>query len=374
MSRPLRLAGYIAIGVLSGLLFAAAAIWVLSRTDWGMERARRFAVSWLADRVDGELRVGRISGPGLLGGVVIHDFGIIDPKGRPFLATDSIELNYNIRTLLGGSVILNNAVLYGPNIVLEQLPGDTAWNYQYVFPDRTPGDDAPRTRRLIMFNAARVVNGTATIRTPFEPDGPIEPRDTARVMLDRLPGGLARVMRFERLNARLDRVIWESPIEPGRLVDIQSVQARGFVWRDPFLVQNMRGTLTMRDTIVAFDLREVALPGSRAEVLGRVIMQEGRNDIDVRVESSRIVLSDLQFLHPQIPAEGGGSVVLRIQSRPDGILWLAEDARLSTPGTSVAGSFGVVTGDTLYFTNVDLRASPLDVQLIESLLPGGLPV
>lgn len=375
MSRPLRLAGYIAIGVLSGLLLAAGLIFLLSRTDWGMERVRGFAVSWLAERVDGELRIGRISGSGLLGGVVLHDFGIIDPKGRPFLATDSIELNYNIRTLLGGSVVLNDVVLYGPEIVLEQLPGDTAWNFEYVFPDRSPGDDTPPpTRRLILFNDARIVDGTATVRVPIDSEGPLAPSDTARLVIDRFQGGLARVMRFDDLNARLDRVIWESPIEEGRLINIQSLRTRGYVWRDPFIVQDMRGTLTMRDTLVAFDMPEVELPGSRASVLGRVILREGGNDIDMRIEGSRVAFNDLRFLHPQVPEEGGGSVLLRVKSQPDGILWLAEDARLSTPGTSLAGSFGVVTGDTLYFTNVDLRASPLDVDLIERLLPGGLPV
>jgi hypothetical protein len=374
VSRPLRLAGYIVIGVIAGLLVAAAAIYFMTRTDWGMERARRFAVSWLADRVDGELRIGRITGPGLLGGVVIHDFGIVDPKGRPFLATDSVELAYNLRTLLRGQVVLNRVVLYQPQIVLEKLPGDTAWNYQYVFPDRTPGDDSPRTRNLIMFSDALVVNGSATVRTPFEPDGPIEPGDTARVILDQLPGGLARVMRFENLNARLDRVIWESPVEPGRLIDIRSVEGRGFVYRDPFLIRNARGTVTVRDTIITFDMPEVALPGSEAAVLGRVIMQEGRNDIDVRLEGSRFVFRDLQWLHPALPEEGGGSLVLRIQSQPTGILFLAEDARINAPGTSVAGTFGVVAGDTMYFTQVDLRASPLDMQLIEQILPGGLPV
>jgi hypothetical protein len=374
VSRPLRLAGYIAIGILSGLLLASAAIFLLSRTDWGMERVRGFAVSWLEERVDGELRLGRISGAGLLGGVIIHDFGIVDPTGRPFLATDSIELSYNIRTLLGGQVVLNNVVLYGPNIVLEQLPGDTIWNFEHVFPDRTPGDDTAPTRRLIMFDDARIVDGTATVRFPFETDGPIEPRDTARLMIEEFPSGPARAMRFDRLNARLERVIWESPIEPGRLINITSFDGRGFVWRDPFYVENMRGTLTMVDTVVAFDMPEVSLPGSSAALLGRVIVHEGGNDIDVRVESSRVAFSDLDFLHPQVPEEGGGSLVLRVQSQPDGTLWLVEDARLSTPGTNIAGSFGVVTGETMYFTRVDLRASPLDVELIERMLPGGLPV
>ncbi|HEX6306770.1 MAG TPA: translocation/assembly module TamB domain-containing protein [Longimicrobiales bacterium] len=374
MSRPLRLVGYIAIGVLSGLLIAAAAIWLLSRTGWGMERVRGFAVQWIAERVDGEVQVGRISGSGLLGGVIIHDFGIVDSRGRPFLATDSLELNYNIRTLLGGSIVLNDVVLYGPSVVLEQLPGDTLWNFEHVFPDRTPGDDTAPTRRLILFDDARIVGGTATVRFPFETDGPIEPRDTARILVDRLPLGLARVLRFDDIHARLNRVIWESPLEPGRMFDVRSLQTRGFVFRDPIRVEDARGTVTMRDTIIAVDMPEVELPGSAAAILGSVIRREGRNDLDFRVEGRRIAFRDLNWLHPEVPDEGGGSLVLRVQSQPNGTLWLAEDARLSTPGTNVAGSFGVVTGDSLYFTRVDLRASPLDVELIERMLPGGLPV
>ena len=57
MSRTIRLIGYVVVGILAGLLIASAAIWLLTRTDWGMERARRFAVSWLDERVAGELRL-----------------------------------------------------------------------------------------------------------------------------------------------------------------------------------------------------------------------------------------------------------------------------------------------------------------------------
>lgn len=374
MSRSLRLAGYVTIGIVAGLLFAATVIFFLTRTDWGMERARRFAVSWLADRVDGELRIGRVSGGGLLGGVMIHDFHIIDPRGRPFLAADSVEVSYNLRTLLRGQIVLTRAVLFSPQAVLEKLPGDTAWNYQYVFPDRTPDDDTPRARSLIMFNDARVIDGTVTVRTPIDLDRGIEPGDTARILFDRFPGGLARAMRFEDIDARLDRVIWESPVEDGKLIEVRSVQTRGYYYRDPFTVRDASGTITTRDTVISFDMPRVELPGSQAAVLGRVIMQEGRNDFDVRVEGNRFVFRDLQWLHPQLPEEGGGSAVLRIQTQPVGTLFLAEDARISAPGTRLAGTFGVVAGDTLFFTQVDLRASPLDVQFIEQILPGGLPI
>jgi hypothetical protein len=374
VARSLRLAGYIGIGIVAGLLVAIVTIMLLTRTPWGMERARVFIVGWLDERVDGELRLSRITGPGLLGGAIIHDFGIVDPRGRPFLSTDSLELAYDWRTLLRGRIELNRVVLYGPNIVIERLPGDTVWNYEHVFPDRTPGEP-PGERSLILFHDARVVNGTATLRVPIEPGTITQPADTARIIVEQVPGGLARSMRFEDINARLDRVIWESPIEPGRLVDVRSLQTRGFVWREPVLIRDARGTVTTRDSIVAFDMPEVQLPGSRAGILGHVVVREGRNLMDIRVDGERLLFRDLQWFHPDLPAEGGGSLVLRIQSQPDGTLYLAEDARLSAPGTRVSGSFGIVMAeDSLYFTRVNLRASPLDVRLIEAILPGGLPV
>jgi autotransporter translocation and assembly factor TamB len=368
----MRLVGYIGIGILAGLLVAMLAILLLTRTQWGMERARSYVVGWLEDRVEGELRLGRITGPGLLGGVVIHDFGIVDERGRPFVIADSAELVYSWRTLLAGRIVLDRVSLYQPRVYFEKLPGDTIWNFEHIFPPAVP--ETPAERRLIMFDDARIINGRAVIRMPFEPDQPVAAADTARIILEPVPGGLARTMIFEDVNARLTRVIWESPIEHGRLFDIQTVQGRGYVWREPFMIRNGRGTVTTRDSIIAFDLPEVALPSSNAGILGRVVARTGTNDLDIRVDGQRVSFTDLQWLHPNLPDEGGGSLVLHIQTQPNGTLWLAEDARLSTRGTTIAGTVGIVTGDTVYFTRVDLRASPLDLDLIERLLPGTLPV
>ena len=373
MSRPLRVVGYIGIGVMSGLLVAMMAIFIITRTEWGMNRARSFAVAWLADRVHGELRVGRLSGPGLLSGVIIHDFAITDSAGRGFVRADSLELSYNWRTLLAGRIELNRVVLHQPYLELEQLPGDSIWNYEHIFADTTPSR-AEAGRSLILFRDAEVKNGTVVMRTPLEPVASVSPEDTARIILEQVPGGLARVLRFESINAKFNRVIWETPVEPGQLFDVAAVSARGFVQREPFVVQNGRGTITARDTVIAIDLHDVTMPGSQADILGTVVQREGKNILDFRVEGRRFAFRDLQWLYPRLPDEGGGSLVLRIQSRPEGTLFLAEDARITAPGTQLAGTVGVVTGDSLYFTSVNLRASPLDVRLLEQILPGGLPV
>jgi hypothetical protein len=168
---------------------------------------------------------GSISGPGLMRGAMIRDFAIIGPDGRPFLAADSLELVYQWRTLLAGRILLDRVALHQPTVIIERLAGDSIWNYERIFGGGSPDETA--ARNLIMFNDARVHNGSAVVRMPWEPDGPVEPGDTSRLILVDAPGGLLRAMRFEGVDARLNRVIWESPIEKGRLFDIQSMSGHG---------------------------------------------------------------------------------------------------------------------------------------------------
>jgi hypothetical protein len=375
MNRKRRAVAYMVAGLATGLLIAFIAVTTVSRSEFGMERVRRLAVGWLTSRVDGEVHVGSIGGSGLLGGVTLRDFYIIDRKGRPFTRIDSVSLSYNWRTLLRGQIVINHATLYNAQVWMEQLPGDTLWNYQSVFPDRSKPGAAQGPRRLIMIEDARVINGAAVVRIPYETRAAATEADE-RTVVDTLPGGLAKVMRFDSLYGELSRVIWESPIETGRLFDVRSMRGRGFVWREPMHITALRGTVTIRDTIVAFDMPEVRLPSSRASAVGRVVMEEGMNFFDVRVDARDFRFRDLDWLYPRLPQNGGGTGTLRIQSqRPRGILWLATNTRIAAPGTRMAGSFGLVTGaDSLYFTNVDLRASPLDLQLIQDILPNRLPL
>ena len=370
MSRKARVAAWVGGGLLAGILLGIVAVVVLTRTQFGMERVRGFALDALRNRVQGEVEIGRLTGPGLLGGAVVHDVAIRDTDGRPFVAVDSARVSYDWRSLLGGRIVLDGITLYRPHVVLEQLPGDTAWNYERIFEDTVP-DTGPSARGLVMFEDVTLVDGTVLVRTPYEPGAGEEP---GRTVVEDVPGGQVQVWRFDQLSGKLPRVIWESPIEEGRLIQVASLEGRGFLWRDPVLIRNLRGSLTLVDTVLSFDFPDVALTETRGAALGQVIMEEGSNNFDVRLDLPRLSFPDLRWLYPDLP-EGGGSLVLRIQSQPaGGILWLAQDARITAPGTSVAGTVGFVTGDEPYFTRVDLRAAPLDLDLLASFLPDGLPV
>ena len=374
MTRGQRVVLFGLAGVLTGVLLAIIVLVFVARSDFAAERVRTYAVKWLDDRVEGTIKISRFRSGGLLTGITLEDFSIIDPYGRPFLSTDSARLKYDFRTLLGGTIQLDEVTLYDPHIVIEQLPKDTLWNYQLVFPDRTPGK--PKVRKLIQFDRVRVINGVATIGMPFRPDGPIQVVDTARFAMEKVDGGQLKVFRFDSLNAELSRVLWESPIEEGKKFDVKQLSTRAFIFRDPVRIRNATGEVSTRDTVTAFRMTQVSFGGSQAEIEGNVTRIEGKKNLfNIIIDGRRLNFRDLQWAYPAVPDSGFvvGQLAIRTQ-RPKGMLWYVSNARISAPGTQMAGNFGVVTGDTLYFTDVDLRASPLNLELLEKILPGKLPV
>lgn len=373
MNRKIRIAGYVFLGLVLGLGIVVGAIFVLTQTEFGLERVRRFALEQVGRQAEGELYVERIESAGLFGGVVLHGVTFDDPLGFPFLRADSIRLQYRWRNLIRGQIVFDRLVAYRPEVYVTRLPGDTLWNFERIFRDTTP--DVDEEDSFILIDRATIVDGLAVVRMPWTPDEPVtEPEDTARLILEEIPGyGLVRVLRFEDIDGELPRVLWESPVEEGKLFRIRRLSTRGHIWETPFELQDLEGVVTIRDSLIAFDVDRFRLPGSRGSAIGRVILGD-ENHYDIRIVGDEVRFADLQWLYPPLPDEGSGELVFRIQSQPGGVLWLAQDAHIRAPGTVLRGDFGIVTGDTLYFTQVNLRASPIDLELLADVLPVDLPV
>ena len=373
MNRKIRIAGYVFLGLVLGLGIVVGAIFVLTQTEFGLERVRRFALEQVGRQAEGELYVERIESAGLFGGVVLHGVTFDDPLGFPFLRADSIRLQYRWRNLIRGQIVFDRLVAYRPEVYVTRLPGDTLWNFERIFRDTTP--DVDEEDSFILIDRATIVDGLAVVRMPWTPDEPVtEPEDTARLILEEIPGyGLVRVLRFEDIDGELPRVLWESPVEEGKLFRIRRLSTRGHIWETPFELQDLEGVVTIRDSLIAFDVARFRLPGSRGSAIGRVILGD-ENHYDIRIVGDEVRFADLQWLYPPLPDEGSGELVFRIQSQPGGVLWLAQDAHIRAPGTVLRGDFGIVTGDTLYFTQVNLRASPIDLELLADVLPVDLPV
>lgn len=368
MGRAWRAVVYILIGVAIAIIIGIAIFFYLTRSEAGIERVRRFAISKVEESIEGHLQVARVTTSGIFGGVVLHDVSLTDLEGRPFVSADSIRLGYRLRPFLAGNIVFNRAILYDPTVVIEQLPGDTLWNFEHIFPSTPPEPGAKR--HLVQIDRARVIGGTAIVRYPIEPEPgkTIQPSDTARMIVRHTPAGPQRELRFERIDATVPRVLWESPVEEGKLFEIASVRALGYVWAEPFDLRDLRGALTIRDSLIAFDVPGFALPDSRGSAVGEVITTK-RIHYDIRIAADHVAFSDLEWLYPTLPDSGGGSGIFRLQTQPVGTLYLIKDARLHAPGTNLAGTFGIVVDDTLYFTQVDLRASPLDLRLLHEVVP-----
>lgn len=369
MSGRRRAAGYILLGVLVTVLVIIGAILFLTRTRPGVQMVSSFIIERVENSIEGRLSVDSVTTRGLLGSAVLHNILLTDLEERTFVRADSIRLSYSLRRLISGSIVFDRITLHGPTVVIEKLPGDTLWNYEHIIPPGPP--DLDDDRSLIQFNRARVIGGTFIVRYPIEPEPgeTIEPSDTARMIVRHTAAGPQRELRFEEIDASLPRLIWETPVEPGRLIEIASLSTRGYLWTDPFVVRELRGAVTIRDSLIAFDLPAFALPGSRGSAIGELITGGERLHYDFRISADELAFEDLDWLYPPLPDEGGGRGIIRIQTQTEGTLYLVQEARLHTPGSNIAGTFGMVINDSIYFTQVDLRASPLDLRLLRQLVP-----
>jgi hypothetical protein len=364
--------GLAGAGVVLGLLVIG--VLLLTRTEAGVERAGQYVVERLRGSITGELEVARVRSRGLLRGVTLDGVKITGPDGRLFLQADSARLTYDIRTLLGGDISFNRLALFRPEVHLERLPGVEKWNFQILFPD--DGDETDGTvENLVLIEDATIRDGYVAVRIPWDPAGPVSPEDTARLILEEVPGGLVRTVRFTELNGRLPQILWQAPEAEGRVVRIGQLSGHAYIWDAPAIIRDLRATVTVRDSIVAFRATHVRLADSELAAFGRMVLGDEYRHYDIQAEGDRLAFRDFQWLYPSLPDDGGGALRFRMQTQErDNVLWLIEDARIRTMGSDVSGSFGVVTGDTLYFANVNLRASPLDMDLVRRLLPVDLPV
>jgi translocation and assembly module TamB len=358
------------LGLVTGLLLLLVlALLFVTRTRPGVELAGEYVIDRLRGAINGELEVEAVRSRALLRDVTLRGVRITGPDGRLFLEADSARLSYRIRTFLAGDIGFDRLVLYRPAVHVERLPGQEEWNFQTIFPD----DPDRVADNIVLIRDVTVRDGFVAIRLPWEPLA--GPADTERLILEEVPGGTVRTVRFEQMEARLPRILWQAPEVDGRLLEISRLSGQAYLWTTPADVRQMRGTVTIRDSVVTFRTTEARVADSDLTAFGTMVLGETERIYDIQAQGDQLAFRDFQWLYPALPDEGGGAVRLRIQTRERGnILWLAENARLATPGTELAGSFGIVTGDTLYFTNVSLRASPLDLELVRRLLPMELPV
>jgi hypothetical protein len=372
-------------GVIAAFALGLATVAVLTRTEAGREYVLGFTLRSLGGGLNGELRVERLEG-NLITGARLYELELLGHDGRRVVRADSAYLNYELPTLAGGDVVLDRAVLYGAELFLQRMPGDTLWNYQYVLLDttRTPGPD-----RATVIRNAQLVGAQITVELPWEPDPRGSPAervrelrealaDDSRLVVREVPGiadGYLRTMEFDVDRAGVTDLVIASDQRGGTFVRVQGVAARVHLYRgDPLDVRDATGDLSLREGVIRYQAPEVVLPGSRLTSAGTIDITEPEPRYDLVVRGDQVDLDDLTWLYPDVPEDASASFELTLHTRDDGTLYLVRDLAFNAPGTRLVGSFGVILNDVLQFTDVNLTASPLRVEVIEAMLPEDLPV
>jgi hypothetical protein len=377
----LRALAWLAGGILVALVVGGAAVWYLTQTTGGRERVLALTLDRLGGGIAGELTIQRAEG-NLLTGAKLYGVSLRDERGEPFVLADSAYLDYDLRTLTTPRIHIEDAVLYSPRIQVYQLPGDTLWNYQALFP---PGE-RPGPQRYTLIDRARVVNADVRVQLPWEPveTSPRARRreiaealaDTSPVMVRRVEGGYLRTINLRGVSGSLGDIRFAPGSEAGSYFGIRELSGTVQFFRTPFRVERVQGELQLVEDRVEINAPLVALPDSRLSATGVITLGERGEDprYDVTFASDTVALRDLRWLYPRFPRDATGGLSLLVETRPEGTLFLARDMRLSARGTRLRGGFGMIAGDTLRFVDVNLTADPLNVATVEAMLPDSLPI
>ena len=354
----------------------------ITRTGWGRERILRLTIDTLQSRIEGTLTIGRISG-GLLTGATIYDLSITDPDGTRFLDVDSARLRYEIPTLLGGDMVLQDIVLYDARLLLTKLPGDTLWNYRRVLP---PGDASDTTGgRATILRDATLHRVDVLVRLEWRPDDELAAdarqaaidyalSDTSGLVVAEAEGGFVRTMRFVVDSLHLPHGVLASRQRGGNYFRIDRFAGELFLWRDPLRVRQAEGEIAQFADTVEFRLDPVILPASRLSAAGIVDLSGPEPRYDLVGDGEHLAFSDLQPAYGRLPASGSAELSFTYETLANGSYVTGRDLRMIAPGTTVVGDFQLVSGDTLRFVSADLEAPELRMATVEAMLPTELPV
>ncbi len=381
-------------GVVLGIALLLLLLNVVARTQRGHEFVLSRTLAALGKNVHGgKLVIEHIDG-NLFEGAKLYGVRLQDNQGRAFLVADSAFLNYRLTTLVSPRIHITKATLYEPEIYIFKLPGDTLWNYQAIFADTVADDPtAPKKERATLLDTIRVINGLARLQTAWEPDTSLSPAaqraelaealsDTSLALIDTVRGGYIRTMNFTRLNGRLSQIRFAPGTRSGSRIKVDSLRGVAQIFRKPVQFNQIQGQIALLRGHVELDAPVLRLPQSSLSLSGVIrtdsfpawFNQDKAPMYDLALRGDSVAFRDLQWLYPRFPAEARGSLSLRIEHRPGGLMFLARDGDITAPGTHIVGDFGMILGDTLRFVDVNLEVDPIRVATIERMLPEGLPV
>jgi translocation and assembly module TamB len=280
------------------------------------------------------LRSARVGG-NLFRVIRVYNVRLSRPNGEVAVRIDSLTVRYDARSLLGGGVVIREARLDGPSVLVTKRPG-TKWDLLDL-PRRASGSKSSGSKGpAVTIDRLSITGGRARLRfAGSRPEGGhrVEGLEAEGVAISIAPG-----IRIGRALLRL-RVLPQDGT-PAWV----TVQARG----------------SIQDAHVTFDTLSVRSPASIAAAKGTIPLPPGggrRRDLsglDFRLRAQPLALGDLRLLKPDLDRSGtvslsldgrgeGNGVALHLTAESSDGASAVVDGFLTSPGASPMEYRGDVT-------------------------------
>ena len=312
------------IAVVALLLLAATLL--VTNSNWGRERVRRYVLGLIQRNSHGIVHIGGVTG-NLLSGFTLHDVVITDSARAPFIKADEIWARYSLGTLRGKKIEFSEVRLVKPVIVLDEQPGGK-WNYDRIFPRDTTTPSGPKKTgwgTWIRFSDVTMLDGDLTVRSPWRPDPNITPAETndavrrafgpeGRLALVKVPNGYQKVSSFHRINGLFPLVRLEDPGYKNRLIDVAALKMIAEPFRPPVAdVRGLTGTFEFTGDSVWWKGARASFPATRVSGDGRYYLSNG--DLHLRLHGDPVNPADIRWAMTRLPEQAFWQA--RLRSRLD---------------------------------------------------------
>ena len=247
---------------------------IVTQTTWFKEWLRGFIVRQAEDYVNGQLSIGRLNG-NLFFGVELENVDITQ-NGKTVVDVKDLTLDYNVFTVIGGDVVLDDIRLNEP--VIHVVKTAEGWNIAQLIKARTPDPDEPKSRRTLQIGEIGVTNGMLT----FEGD---------------VVGttGVDVPSRVERLDASVGVRSNEDELE----VDVNHVSLRA---QEPgFGINQLTGVIRRTQNELTLENVILRTEESALNITGAIRNIEGSAPaVDLRATSEKLAVGEIGKLVPAL--------------------------------------------------------------------------
>ena len=371
-------------GTLAVVVFAT--LFFVTRTSTGHERVRSFVQPLLSSLAKGgDVYIGRLSG-NLLNQVTVDSFAIRDKRGALLVSTGRVTASYNWRDLVDYRILIHRARLEHPYVHLVQHENGV-WNYNEIF--AKTGSEKPKNeaRRgigdYIVLDSVTLRDATFLLTQPWHPDDSVHGAGRDSIIRAHLTDpekavgktfdGYGRTYAWRSIKGLISHVRLADPDSDtkfGQEFLVASLSTDEFA--PTFKFRNVAANVRRLADSLWLDVPHFDMPGSTGHARGRVWWGNGlpmRYDIAVRGDS--VSLDDVNWVYPDLPRTGGGTLDLAIVNDPKNLHVVDfkisnMDVRSTKSHLTGAMSFGT-NAPVLLVRNVDLRVDPVDFDLLRTL-------